>query len=319
MERKLVESEMVLLDFLMDHGGFSTRTRARTAIKAGLVTVDGTMVRIPSTMVAAGVTITWTSLSKAVKPKDFDLGGAAKSSHKDPKTMPAPYDIVHEDEHLIAYVKPAGMVFASPKPQVKTSYTRMREWMSKARPECMDVHFVNRIEKESSGICLIAKDLQLRKHLQDHWDSAETGMYVVVDGHLPPDDVITAFEPSEDAKKRGPLREFPYRTMRATSTHTMLKFRMCFNDVPVLMSGLRRHSCMVVGKGKEAPDPMGRSGLHLYAVEIKGLDGEQQELKSRVPNEFLQLMKGGKGPKAIPGKSANKKTRSPQEGTRHTR
>jgi hypothetical protein len=107
--------------------------------------------------------------------------------------------------------------------------------------------------------------------------------------------------------------------MRATSTHTMLKFRMCFNDVPVLMSGLRRHSCMVVGKGKEAPDPMGRSGLHLYAVEITGLDGEQQELKSRVPNEFLQLMKGGKGPKAIPGKSANKKTRSPQEGTRHTR
>lgn len=100
MERKLVESEMVLLDFLMDHGGFSTRTRARTAIKAGLVTVDGTMIRIPSTMVAAGVTITWTSLSKAVKPKDFDLGGAAKSLHKDPKTMPAPYDIVHEDEHF---------------------------------------------------------------------------------------------------------------------------------------------------------------------------------------------------------------------------
>ena len=78
MERKLVESEMVLLDFLMDHGGFSTRTRARTAIKAGLVTVDGTAVRIPSTTVAARVTITWTSLSKAVKPKDFDLGGGLR-------------------------------------------------------------------------------------------------------------------------------------------------------------------------------------------------------------------------------------------------
>ena len=319
MERKLVESEMVLLDFLMDHGGFSTRTRARTAIKAGLVTVDGTAVRIPSTTVAAGVTITWTSLSKAVKPKDFDLGGASGSSQKDPKSIPAPYDIVFEDDLLIGYVKPAGMVFASPKPQVKTSYTRMREWMAKARPECKDVHFVNRIEKESSGICLIAKDLQLRKHLQDHWEGMESGMYVVVDGHLPPDDVITAFEPSDSPKKRGPLREFPYRTMRATSTHTMLKFRMCFDDVPVLMSGLRRHSCMVVGKGKEAPDPMSRSGLHLYALEITGLDGESRELKSRVPNEFLQLMKGGKGPKAIPRKSGHKKTRSPEEGTRPVR
>ena len=63
----------------------------------------------------------------------------------------------------------------------------------------------------------------------------------------------------------------------------MLKFRMCFDDVPVLMSGLRRHSCMVVGKGKEAPDPMGRSGLHLYAVEITGLDGEPHGIEVKGP------------------------------------
>jgi 23S rRNA-/tRNA-specific pseudouridylate synthase len=307
MERKMVESEMALLDFLMDFGGFSTRTRARTAIKAGLVAVDGATLKIPSALIAAGTTITWTSLSKATKPKDFDLGASSGSSKKDLKAIPAPYDIVFEDDMLLAYVKPAGMVFASPKPQVKTSYTRMREWMSKSRPECKDVHFVNRIEKESSGICLIAKDLQLRQHLQDNWNDAESGMYVLVDGHLPPDDVITAFEPSDSPKKRGPLREFPYRTMRATSIHTLLKFRISFNDIPVLMSGLRRHSCMIVGKGKEAPDPMGRSGLHLFALEITRLDGEPQQLKSRVPNDFLQLMKGGKGPKAIPGKTGKKK------------
>ena len=312
MERKLVEKEMALLDFLMDYGGFSTRTRARTAIKAGLVEVDGKMLKIPSASVAAGVTVTWTSLSKATKPKDFDLGSSSTSAKKDVREFPAPYDIVFEDDVLLAYVKPAGMVFASPKPQVKTSYTRMREWMSKSRPECKDVHFVNRIEKESSGICLIAKDLQMRQHLQDNWNGVESGLYVLVDGHLPPDDVITAFEPSESSKKRGPLREFPYRTMRATSVHTLLKFRMGFHDIPVLMSGLRRHSCMIVGKGKEAPDPMGRSGLHLFALEITRPTGESQELKSRVPNEFLQLMKGGKGPKAIPGKKMQKKTRSPK-------
>ena len=315
MERKTVGEDTILLEFLMEHGGFSTRTRARTAIKAGLVTVDGAAVRIPSTSILSGATITWTSLSKAEKPKDFNLGRPANPTGKDAKEIIAPYDIVHEDDHLIAYIKPAGMVFASPKPQVKTSYTRMREWTSRARSECHDLHFVNRIEKESSGICLIAKDLQWRKHLQENWDGMETGLYVIVEGHLPPDDVITAFEPSEGTK-RGPMREFPFRTMRATSTHTMLKFRMGFSDIPVLMSGLRRHGCMIIGKGKEAPDPLGRSGLHLFALEITSPEGESIELKSRVPNEFLQLMKGGKGPKAIPGKSRKKETHSPREGAR---
>ena len=66
------------------------------------------------------------------------------------------------------------------------------------------------------------------------------------------------------------------------------------------MSGLRRLECYLLGKGKEIPDPMGRSGLHMFGVDIEGPDGEQLPIKSRVPQEFLNLMKGGKGPKAVP-------------------
>lgn len=315
MERKQVETDTVLLDFLMDECGFSTRTRARTTIKAGRVTVNGAVVKIPSTALVGGSVITWQSLGNNQKAKDFDIGGPTGSKSAASVDVASPYEIVHEDDFLIAYIKPAGMVFASPNPAVKTSYTRMREWMQKARPNCKDVHFVNRIEKESSGICLIAKELLWRKHLQSEGDGIETGLYIIVEGHLPPDDIITAFEPGE-GKSRGPLREFPYRTMRATSTHTMLKFQTGFKSIPVLMSGLRRHGCMIVGKGKEAPDPMGRSGLHLYACQFTGPGGEVLEIKTRVPQAFLQLMKGGKGPRAIPGKSDAKKTRSAQDRSR---
>ena len=45
---------------------------------------------------------------------------------------------------------------------------------------------------------------------------------------------------------------------------------------------------------------MGRSGLHLFGVDLEGPDGEKVAIKSRVPQEFLNLMKGGKGPKAVP-------------------
>lgn len=154
MESKQVTADMPLLEFLMEHGQYSTRTRARTAIKAGAITVDGKVLKIPSADLTAGQTVTWQSLAAHKQVKDFDLGGTASDRAKATK---APYEVVYEDENILAYIKPAGIVFASPKPQVKTSFTAMKTWMTKARPKCECIQFVNRIEKESSGISIIAK------------------------------------------------------------------------------------------------------------------------------------------------------------------
>lgn len=293
-----VSAPTTLLEALVGEGGLPTNTRARKAIKGGFVTVNGAVVRIPSSELKAGDAVVYgASKEKEATPKpsvkDFQLGGASKS----PLNAPAPFEVVYEDDFLLAYIKPAGWVFASPNPKVKTSYTRMKEWMTLARPECTDVHFVNRIEKESSGICFIAKDLQWRVHLQTHWKRFDQGLYVVVEGHLPADDEVFAFRDVEGSKKRERVA-YPYRTMRATTTHTLLKFQVGFEDIPALMSGLRRAQCMIIGKGESAPNPLNRSGLHLYHVVVEGPNGEQVEAKTRVPREFLNLMKGGKGPRA---------------------
>lgn len=296
MESKQVKADAPLLDFLMEHGQYATRTRARTAIKAGAVTVDGDVLKIPSAELKAGQTVTWQSLAARKSVKDFDLGGSASDRAKASK---APYEVVYEDENILAYIKPAGMVFASPKPQVKTSFTAMKLWMTKARPKCECIQFVNRIEKESSGISIIAKNLVWRKHLQDQWQHFQRRMYVLVEGHLPADDVLFCFN-QEEGKKKRTKHEFAYRTMRATPAHTLLKMEAGFEHVPLLMSGLRRQQCLLIGKGKEMPDPLGRSGLHLFGVDLIGPDGQVINVKSRVPQPFLNLMKGGKGPKAEP-------------------
>ena len=296
MESKQVKADAPLLDFLMEHGQYATRTRARTAIKAGAVAVDGDVLKIPSAALKAGQTVTWQSLAARKSVKDFDLGGSASDRAKASK---APYEVVYEDENILAYIKPAGMVFASPKPQVKTSFTAMKVWMTKARPKCECIQFVNRIEKESSGISIIAKNLVWRKHLQDQWQHFQRRMYVLVEGHLPADDVLFCFD-QEEGKKKRTKHEFAYRTMRATPAHTLLKMEAGFEHVPLLMSGLRRQQCLLIGKGKEMPDPLGRSGLHLFGVDLVGPDGQVINVKSRVPQPFLNLMKGGKGPKAEP-------------------
>lgn len=322
MESKHVTAAMPLLEFLMEYGQYATRTRARTAIKAGAVTVDGAVLKIPSAELAEGQTVTWQALSARKNAKDFDLGGAVPAEAKSSK---APYEVVYEDDNILAYIKPAGMVFASPKPQVKTSFTAMKQWMTQTRPQCECIQFVNRIEKESSGISIIAKNLVWRKHLQNEWENFQRRLYVLVEGHLPPDDVLFCFE-QEEGKKKRTKHEIAYRTMRATSAHTLLKMEVGFEAVPMLMSGLRRQQCLLIGKGKEMPDPLGRSGLHLFGVDIEGPDGEVINIKSRVPQPFLNLMKGGKGPKAEPNwkreqreKTAGEKQQSRSRGEEHRR
>jgi len=297
MESKQVSEPIVLLDFLMEHGQFSTRTRARNAIKGGAVSVDGKALKIPSADLTNGQTVTWSSKSALKEAKDFSFGSPSLSGKAE--SAKAPYEVVYEDDNILAYIKPAGMVFASPRPQVKTSFTAMKNWMEKSRSNCECIQFVNRIEKESSGISIIAKNLVWRKHLQDHWNQFTERMYVLVEGHLPADDVLFCFE-NEEGKKKRIKHEFPYRTMRATEMHTLLKMDVGFDQIPILMSGLRRQQCMLIGKGKQASDPLGRSGLHLFQVDLTGPTGEKVVVKSRVPQEFLNLMKGGKGPKARP-------------------
>jgi len=308
MDKKIVKEATTLLEFLMGTGACATNTQGRKWIKSGGVAVNGAAIKIPSHALQEGDKVEWhrpdsSSIKKEKAPprdrttvKDFQLGGAKR---KEEATLP-PFEVVFENEHVLAYVKPAGWVFASPNPQVRSSYTQMKEWMSRARPHETDVHFVNRIEKESSGICLIAKDLQWRTHLQLHWNRLEKGLYVLVEGHLPADGEVTALEPAMGNGKKGAMKTLPYRTMRATETHTLLKFAVGLDDMPFLFAAMRKAGCSIVGKGAAAPDPMGRSGMHLYRVVAEGPKGEKFEIKSRVPKEFLALMKGGKGPKALP-------------------
>ena len=102
MESKQVKADTPLLDFLMAHGQYATRTRARTAIKAGAVAVDGEVLKIPSTDLKAGQTVTWQSLAARKSVKDFDLGGSASDRAKASK---APYEVVYED--CLLYTSPS--------------------------------------------------------------------------------------------------------------------------------------------------------------------------------------------------------------------
>ena len=54
----------------------------------------------------------------------------------------------------------------------------------------------------------------------------------------------------------------------------------------------------------------------MFALEVEGLKGEEYIVKTRVPREFLNLMKGGDSPKPVKRKGLNVKFGSSSKGKR---
>ena len=259
MEGFEVQNAGSLVDALTAQGGYSTRTKARKAIKNGAVKLDGVVVKIPSTEVAPGMQIKH-DRNRNEKKKDSVKSSFSKSSK-------APFEIVYEDDNFLAYVKPSGWITASPKPQLSTSYTIMKQWLQAQSKSNNDLHFINKLQKDVSGICLIAKNKKWREYLQENWNDFRQGIYVLVEGHLPADDILVCKE--EDGDKV----DVAYRTMRATAQHTLLKVDAPIEAIHLVMPSLRREGCIIIGKGKSAPDPLKREGVHMFALEVEGLKG----------------------------------------------
>ena len=104
--------------------------------------------------------------------------------------------------------------------------------------------------------------------------------------------------------------------MRATTKHTLLKVDAPIEAIHLVMPSLRREGCIIIGKGKSAPDPLNREGLHLFALEVEGMRGQPIMIKTRVPREFLNLMKGGDSPKPAKRRGVNVKFGSSSKGNR---
>ena len=301
MQQFTASHPVELIEALMTHVGYATRTRARNALKRGEILVNGQVVSRGSDILEPGAEVS--VLSQEEMAKRERTGGVSpkrREASKSPALLRAPFPVVYEDDNIFIYEKPAGWVCASPNPKVKTTYTAVKAYLESKSQERVDVHFVNKLPREASGLLVVAKSMEWRQHLQTHWASFAKGLYVMVQGHLPADDDL--YLRPENAEPYA----LEYRTMRATNLYTLLKFKAGYEVIKDMLPALRKEDCLLIGVGKTAPDPLKRGGIHLFALALTGPQGEVINVKTRVPNEFLKLVRGGSSPKPAPRSKAEK-------------
>jgi 23S rRNA pseudouridine1911/1915/1917 synthase len=163
-----VNEPMQLMPFLLERLKDQSRTTIKSLLKNQQITIAKQVIRQFDHELRAGdvVTIHW---------------GKGKVTLKDPQLK-----IIYEDRDLIVVEKAAGLLsIATQKEKVRTAYSVLSEYVKRQHPGNR-IFVVHRLDRETSGLMLFAKNPDTQFSMQHNWKYAvnQRKYIAVVEGKL---------------------------------------------------------------------------------------------------------------------------------------
>jgi 23S rRNA pseudouridine1911/1915/1917 synthase len=213
------------------------------------------------------------------------------------------FSIVFEDEHLIVIDKHAGILsIATEKEKKHTAYNFLSTHVKYDNP-ANKIFVVHRLDRETSGLMVFAKSIQVQKLLQDNWrDLITERTYIAIAEGVVKDDegVIKSYlhegkslkVHSTQNPEAGKLSITNYKVLKRTSEYTMLEMRLDTgrkNQIRVHMQDLG-HSLIADKKYGATTNPIGRLGLHSRVLGFHHpITKEPMRFQTAIPRKFTRL------------------------------
>jgi 23S rRNA pseudouridine1911/1915/1917 synthase len=228
-----------------------------------------------------------------------------------------PLDILFENDDLIVVNKPAGMVV---HPAAGHASGTLVNAVLGYDPEIEGIGgeerpgVVHRLDKETSGLILVAKNERAHRWLQDQFRlrKVEKTYLALVDGKPPtPSGRVEAYigrDPSHRKRmaivpeSRGREAISEYKTVESFKAHTLLEFHPLTGRTHQIRLHCAFLGCPIVGDeiyGKRHSSiELGRHFLHAYRLKIL-LPGEKEprHFEAPLPNELLDILNMLRGEK----------------------
>ncbi len=279
-----VNTEGVLLPFLLSCLSGRSRNYVKGVLKRGQVTVDGEPCTNHASALSPGQKVC-VLLNKA--PANCGLG----------------FPVLYEDDDLIVIDKPAGMLaVATDNEHENTAYHIVNGYM-KARSRSGRIFIVHRLDRETSGVMLLAKSERVKYALQENWDDAAVlrGYIAIVEGRVQdPEGTLkswlrqtkTLLVYSSQNDGDGKLAITHYKTVKAADSYTMLdisletgrknQIRVQMNDMGHPVAGDKKYGA--------ATDPFGRLGLHAAVLTVRHPSSKEiMRFEAKTPRIFEKV------------------------------
>ncbi len=247
-----------LLPWLLMNLQPMNRTRIKQLLQHGRISVNGVIV---------------TRHDHELQPGDkVEIGKHTTSPH----LARLGIKIVHEDDAIVIIDKPFGLLTVGTDTQkVDTAIARLNEALE---PRHSRAFLVHRLDRETSGLLLFAKNTDVRDTLQEMWEKV-TKQYlaIVVGTPTPPEGVAESFLlEGPDLKMRksvdpeAKLARTSYKFVKRTGRYSLMEITLETGRKHQIRVHLADMGCPVIGDDKYGSkhNPARRLGLHSWKLAL---------------------------------------------------
>ena len=209
-------------------------------------------------------------------------------------------EILYEDKDIIVINKEANLLTISDgKEKENTLYYKVSSYLKKQNKN-NKVYIVHRLDKDTSGIIIFAKNTKAKKILQDNWQNVRREYIAIVNGIAKDKDIIKSNLNETRthyvySSKKGKLAITEYERLTHNNIYSLLKIRIYtgrhhqirvhLNDSNIPIVGDKTYS-NVKNKGFR------RLYLHAHYVEFNHpITKELIKIKTDYPDDFTKILK----------------------------
>lgn len=282
-----VKEDKPLLEFLLD----SMENTSRTKIK--------------STLQGRGVKVNGKVITQFDYPLKSGMKVAVSRSKQNAEMFKNRYiKIVYEDRYIVVVEKNVGILSMAAGHSSLNVKTVLDSYFKTSRQKCT-AHVVHRLDRDTSGLMIYAKDMQTEQILEHEWhDIVYDRRYVAVVSGEMEDDYGTMTSWLKDNKayitysspydNGGKYAVTHFHTLDRTTDHSLVEFRLETgrkNQIRVHSADMGHPVCGDIKYGN-GDDPIGRLCLHAYVLCFyHPITRRRMEFETPIPVNFRKLFK----------------------------
>ena len=281
-----VNEQALLLEWLLEHIG-----QTRSKVKA--------------TLQGQGVKVNGKTITQFDYPLQPGMKVAVSNTKKNQKGFKSRYvKIVYEDRWLIVVEKAVGILSMAAGHSSLNVKSVLDDYFKMSRQHCT-AHVVHRLDRDTSGLMVYAKDVETEQILEHNWhDIVYDRRYVaVVSGEMVDDEGTIAnwlkdnkayVTYSSSVDNGGKYAVTHFHVLDRTTEHSLVEFKLETgrkNQIRVHSADMSHPVCGDPKYG-DGNDPLHRLCLHAWLLCFTHpITGEQMEFETPIPTAFRQLFK----------------------------
>ncbi len=282
----IVEEDAQLLDWLIANLKGLSRNKVKDTLHGRGIKVNGKIVTQFDYPLTRGMKI---SVSKSKKNDTF------KSRY---------VNLVYEDPYLVVIEKKPGILSMAAGHKSLNVKTVLDDYFRQTKQRCT-AHVVHRLDRDTSGLMVYAKDMQTEQTLEHEWHNIvyDRRYVAVVSGEMEEDEgtianwlkdnkaYVTYSSPVDNGGKYAVTH---FHVLDRTTEHSLVEYKLETgrkNQIRVHSADMNHPVCGDVKYGN-GDDPIHRLCLHAYMLHFfHPVTRARMEFETPIPSQFRMLFK----------------------------